>query len=657
MRILFVFDSFLIADIINLSSIDIKDEVYLFPLTSNVLIKTIIKDKIRSIGCKVEEVQTAKSVNLSADNLRDKYIKFIGEFPDQIHHKGKNLKKLFAIDKYVTLWWFSLISEKNTHKSNTFNKLAQFDSIISSIKHEKIDKIIFGCRNKKLRNALIDFSYYNPIKLDFLCVRQVKDFKIRISEIQNLFYLKHIFSLFYFAIQIFLRTWKIKRKLSKLRRLPVVNKPVMLVTYYPNIDVKLAKEGIFKNKYYAHLQESLEAEGRSIIWIAMYVHNYSIPFDESLRYIERFVKNNYNIFLLEEFNAVALQLKALFVMLVSGLKFIRIEKKIRRLHKFDEYNFYSIFRDDWFTSFVGSVGYFGYLYYEIFNSLLSKVKAKKCLYYCEMHAWEKALILSRSRNRTEMSLFGYQHATVPKMILNYFNDMHELSNDCKQYAMPQPDMIICNGKLPYSYLRSCGWPDGKLCIAEAIRYNYLKRYLKKNWNKTKNVILLAFSINPEESHAILNIVYEGLKNLDGIEVWVKPHPFLQIEKVFELSEISQKEVYFKIKDDPIENLLPEVKVIIVGESSVSIEALAFGCKVITVNTPEMVNMSPLRDVETSMVKNVSSVEELKQAVISIFEEKYDPVIHTEEITKIINEFFCFNEKSSVPERFLEILNL
>lgn len=274
-----------------------------------------------------------------------------------------------------------------------------------------------------------------------------------------------------------------------------------------------------------------------------------------------------------------------------------------------------------------------------------------------MHAWEKALILSRSRNRTEMSLFGYQHATVPKMILNYFNDMHELSNDCKQYAMPQPDMIICNGKLPYSYLRSCGWPDGKLCIAEAIRYNYLKRYLKKNWNKTKNVILLAFSINPEESHAILNIVYEGLKNLDGIEVWVKPHPFLQIEKVFELSEISQKEVYFKIKDDPIENLLPEVKVIIVGESSVSIEALAFGCKVITVNTPEMVNMSPLRDVETSMVKNVSSVEELKQAVISIFEEKYDPVIHTEEITKIINEFFCFNEKSSVPERFLEILNL
>lgn len=127
MKILFVFDCCTETGNIDKLNLNEGDTVYLFPLISKVSEIAVLLNNIKSRGCQSETIQTAKNINLAADNLRNRYIKFIADMPNLVRHRDKNLKELFAIDKYATLWWFSLISEKNTYKSDAFNRLVQLD--------------------------------------------------------------------------------------------------------------------------------------------------------------------------------------------------------------------------------------------------------------------------------------------------------------------------------------------------------------------------------------------------------------------------------------------------------------------------------------------------------------------------------------------------
>jgi surface carbohydrate biosynthesis protein (TIGR04326 family) len=292
--------------------------------------------------------------------------------------------------------------------------------------------------------------------------------------------------------------------------------------------------------------------------------------------------------------------------------------------------------------------------YNAFQSVLSRTNAEKCVYLCEMTGWEKALICAKKATGSGISLYGYQHGTVSRMLLNYFNDPCEITGP-GPYAMPQPDKIICNGRLPYDYMKESGWPEEKIPVVEAIRYNHLKKALEMKPNKKKDVILLAFSISAEESSAILTVACEALKNIGDREIWIKSHPFLDLKKVFKLSGISPEDLPFQFKEGPIEDFLVDARVVVSGESGVTIEALAFGCEVVIVNVPEWINMSPLRHVKTGMVTTAGSAEELKRAVDDVFAKEYRRETYAAEAGRIINDFFCLDEGSNIPSRFLKLL--
>lgn len=657
MKILFVFDCFVDIERVILSSINTNDIVYLFPLTSRRSITVTIEERIKSLGCNVETIQVARAVNSAADKLRDKYIQFIAEIPERVQHKGRNLKEFFAIDEYTSLWWFSLISEKNTFKSDAFNRLAQLDSIVEVIKRDKVERIIFGCESRKLENTLLEYSHTNHIELEILPTKCRHNLKMRVRISQKLLYLKHSLLLINSVIHTLFRTQAIKKKIGSLKRIIPQNDnpPLLFFSPYANIDESLARKAIFKNKLYIHLQEALENSKQNIIWIAMYVYSNNISFKKSLEYAEQFIKNGYIIFFLEEFISLGAQIKALFVILRSGFKFLVLEKNIYAAHDFGDYNIYSLFKDDWYSSFVGETGYQGVIYYYMFRNLLKRLKVKKCLYLCEMHAWEKALISARDALGIKTYLFGYQPGTISRMYLNYFNHPLELSGKGR-YPISRPDKIICNGNIPYVYMKESGWAEEKLSIVEAIRYSYLKKYLNlKSVGKKQNIILLAFSISLEESSSILNIVYEAFKDSKDIEIWLRPHPFLRLESVFELSGIHEANFNFKLKDGELDDILSKVRVVVVGESSVSIEAIAHGCDVIIVDVPEWINMSPLKGVCAEAVRSIDSPESLRETIFSIFQKGYNPEKRAVESRKIISDFFYLNQHTDIPENFLKLL--
>ncbi|MBF0517050.1 MAG: hypothetical protein HQK97_08025, partial [Nitrospirae bacterium] len=570
-------------------------------------------------------------------------------------HNGKNLKELLSLGNGVSLWWFTLIAEKNTYKSDAINKLAQMDAIVEYIKANDIKKIVFACKSIKLKQVMNDYLNNNDIKIIFI---NYNNWFYGIRQNQYFILIGSIFTLFVHFINKMAVTMRIKGSLSKLRRNYIQNTAakdsIMSMTYFPSIDVPSAKQGKYVNKYLQSFQESMEKEWKKVIWIFIYVKNNAISFSDAIRYAELFIKNGHVIYFIEEFNTLYLQLKSLVTLLINGAKFISAEKEIKRLYSFGEYNFYSLLRNDWYLSLIGPIGYSEILNYNLFKSVFKKFDIDKCLYLCEMHAWEKALIYARDTTKTRTRLFGYQSGAMPEMILNYFHTPLEVRPDVP-YPIAVPDKIICNGRLNYDHMIKSGWTKDKVCIAEAVRYNHLKRYMSENLRKEKNLVLVGLSISPEEGSSILSVVYEALNNVGNIVVWIKAHPFLHIEDVFKLSGIDPEECSFHIKKEPVDELLSVARIAIVGESSVSIEAIALGCDVVIIDVPQWINMSLLKNTHASMVKRASCPVELKRVICEIIEQDYDAASRKAEAKNIIDTFFCLDYNSDVPERFLRIL--
>lgn len=656
MKTLLIFDSFFVVEKMNISLLKHGEIVYLFPLTSQSTMLAVLEEKLKRIGSEVKIMQTARMINAAAEDLRNKYIRFIAELPKQVWRKQRDLKELFAIDKHTSLWWFSLIAEKNTHKSDSFNRLAQLDSIVQVAKREKIDKILFGCQSKKLKSALYNHSCKSQINFKVLPTEPICGLKMCFRNTQKLLYFKHITFLISALIRILAKTQAVKKQIGSLKRtIPQDDNSLLFFTYYPNIDELSAEKAIFKDKFYLHLQESLEKSKRNINWVAMYVPDNSISFNKSLEYAREFIKSGYIIFFLEEFISLGLQIKALFTVLKSGVKFLLLEKSICRAHNFGDYDIYPLFRNDWYSSFVGETGYQGVMYYYIFMAVLKNLKVKKYLYLCEMHAWEKALISARNALGIETPIYGYQSATVSRMLLNYFNYPKEVSK-VGNYVLPQPDKIVCNGRLPYICMQESGWPEERLAIVEALRYSHLKKKLNSQTSAEKqNIVLVAFSIGLEESSSILNIVYEAFKDRKDTEVWLRPHPSLRLERIFELLGISARCYPFKVKHGELDDILSKARVVVAGESSVAIEAVAYGCDVVIVEVPEWINMSPLKGMNAAAVKSANSPQSLQEVISNIFHEEHNSERRIIEARRIINNFFYLNQASDVPKNFLKLL--
>lgn len=620
-------------------------KLILFPLTSSKGIIEKINEKCDSSGFDIEVLETSRIINQTADLIRGKYLEFIADLGNNVRFRDMNLKEYFVHPEGgISMWWMSLVAEKNTFKSDSFTRLVQFYSIADIVHVHEISKVIISSKSKTLNNSIMEFCDKN--RIEFIMAPQ-----LRVKRSYKEFFSGNIsFLLFFFIRWIYIKIILGKRK----NILPSKNsKNILCITYYPNIDIALAEKGIFKNKFYSSLQEEFEKNGKNkIIWVAIYVQRTDISFHKGLKYAKLLKKNNYFFSYLDEFLTVFSFMKVFSNSIRFCRRFKKIERQLPAGHFFNkDLQVYSIFSEDWNNSFCGRICIENLLYFEAFKNMYKRLNNVDVgVYFYENHAWEKAMISAKNHTGSGVTMLAYQHSTFPRFLLNYFNHPSEIK-DKEKYSIPKPDMILCNGNIPYCCFKESGWEDDKLSIVEAIRFDYLKEILNRKWDGKKNIVLVAFSISIEESSAVLTIVHEALKNEKNLTVWLKPHPFLSFKSVLDKTGITISD-HFMIKNNSLEELLPYVKGVIINESSAAIEALAYDCRIFSINMPEIVNMSQLRNIRSDLVKIVNSPEELRTDVCELMEktEKVD----YEESNNLVNRFFYFNNESK-PEKFLKIV--
>jgi surface carbohydrate biosynthesis protein (TIGR04326 family) len=118
---------------------------------------------------------------------------------------------------------------------------------------------------------------------------------------------------------------------------------------------------------------------------------------------------------------------------------------------------------------------------------------------------------------------------------------------------------------------------------------------------------VAGSIGRSETTALLGLLAEAALGFDAVEVWVKGHPVQPVEPLLDRVGLTMC-AGWRICSEPVAHLLRQVRVVIVGSTTVGIEALAAGCAVIKPTFPDVLSASPLDGFEQCYARVVTPSE-------------------------------------------------
>ena len=496
------------------------DRVVIFPLTSRDSLVRLCAERIRSRGASVETVPGGERVHAAAAGMRERFLRFVADLPEQAGLHGR-----FALDDAASLWWFSLVAEKNTLKSSAFNSLCQMDALVLLIRERGIRRIVWHADRGPLERALR--GYADGCGLGFhcgepSCLRAVAGGRIGALA-------KAVCHMLFFAAKQVVFAFRVRRVMRQ-HPMDFGEESLPVVAYYPFFDMEQARQGRFLHRHCAALQEALRAAGRRIQWLVLAVEGGPVPLGESLEYADRFAGNGVRLHFLEEFLHPGAHVAAVGRMLRYALRFLAAEPAIEAAHRFDDYNFYELFRRDWTASFAGKVGLMGLLYYESFKAFLRRTRGGRCLYFLENQAWERALLSAGKAVGSSASFYGHQFGTISPLFLNFFSHPSEFSGE-GPYPMPRPHRILCNGRESRSRFMESGWPDADLPVVEAIRYLYLKRWLGSRPEKGPRAVLVLLSIGFDEGLALVSAAHEALRGVPDVEVRIRPHPIAPFDRI------------------------------------------------------------------------------------------------------------------------------
>lgn len=205
--------------------------------------------------------------------------------------------------------------------------------------------------------------------------------------------------------------------------------------------------------------------------------------------------------------------------LKSAVSFLRISG-LGSLPKLDGYDYTTLVRrellEEWRLARFPAYQ----LCYLVFRRLAKDCgsRTKSLIYPFENQPWEKMLCLAIRDEAPWITLIGYQHSSVPPLLLNYC-----LGKD-ESKRVPLPDFVVTNGQVSLDKLKSAGFPSGKLINGGTLRFEYLFEEQPRTNSlprsrSTEFCILVAFPFTSHHAASLLQDLLEAF-----------PSPFLDLKE-------------------------------------------------------------------------------------------------------------------------------
>jgi surface carbohydrate biosynthesis protein (TIGR04326 family) len=631
--------------------------VTLFPLTSNFLvIEKIRQHLLHYSNLTINIVDSAALINEEVNVMRQTIHKWSYQL-GETRINNKNLKEWFLFpDQGGSSWWLSLLAEKNSVQDVAFFKIAQINAIEKFYQQHQYGACTLGLADKR-QAAIIKkiMARATPIIKSLRCISSVKkSVKHKILDFINNSGLigALISSAMYWVI--WLKDSRTARKnLLPLSQRVKPDNSFLFITYFPNLDEEKAKQGVFRNKYALPLQDKLDELNIPVTWLTMPVYYNGHNFSSAMRLAKKISTHGESLLVLQEFFSLKVFCKAFIWWLRQSLLSFTLLWRLKKnnlVANLTSPAAYPILKYLWWHSFVGSSGTRGIIFYltylEVFKAL---PRINTCLYYCEMQAWEKAMLLAKKKQQTNVKTIAFQHTSVMENFFNYFYHNDEIKQANLPTDFPMPDQLLANGNMMHTLLAKTNWPS--LSQAEAIRHMYISHLkIADTLIPGKNVLLVVGSYDRVETKSLITLVYQAFPIAVDFEIWFKGSPVNPVEPLLAQLGIDAQKANYKICHAPVAELLPQVSIALVANTTVSIEALALGRELIIPLFADTMMMNPA--VNSGLdYKLVSHPQQLQACVTSILQNYQAP--ETLKGSDFIQNYWHLD--AAIP-RWTEILN-
>tara|TARA_B110000858_G_scaffold88591_1_gene102266 strand:- start:3139 stop:4974 length:1836 start_codon:yes stop_codon:yes gene_type:complete len=535
--------------------------------------------------------------------IRNKYLSFI-ENIDTKYNNNNKIKAIFGVDNFHSLWEMSSIYEKCPNKSLVINDCIKLIALEEILIIEKPDIVKLISNDTKIYKSIKNLCEENNIKLQYdLSLLYFSNYRPK-SLIPN------IIKTTYFIFKTFLSCFFSKNNAIKNN----FGSQISLISHFLNYKIhknENDKVSLFSN-YWHNLPDLIYQRKQKINWLHLGIDNKANKSFNNLKKENANLDNATTSHILIDSN---LSFDIFFTSIIIFLRISLISlftfniKELFEL-KNSNINFYSLLRADWITSTRGPQLFYSIITIKTFDKLFSKLQKQKLgLYLFENQSWERALIGSW-RKFDHGKLIGIDHTTGYMRFwdLRYYKSLNFYKN-----SYIKPDLRCISSPLSKEMMICSGFPKDKVIDVEALRFNYLIKNIS-DFNSQKlgsNNVLLIGDIDYVSTKNLLEDINKIHSDINKeFKICFRPHPgtpnkgkLINFAKNLNI-DISNSSLISDIKFYD--------KIIIVGASSVSIEALLMKKKIIVYLSKDKLNLSPVNYIKK--INFISSSQDLLNSI-------------------------------------------
>jgi surface carbohydrate biosynthesis protein (TIGR04326 family) len=526
-------------------------------------------------------------VEENAEFYKTKFLEWISAL-SRSKVNSKNLEAYYEINKGLSFFWLTSLGQRcNIIESSQINTAIKLLALEDVFKKHQFDEVELISEDIGLINTLRDFCFNNNLKFT---QPLFKNYKLKISSI---FYIpQFLISISYLVYFILIRWLRYKKPKIKQE-----NSSVIFFDMFINIKKQNDDSQYFDSHYWTILPKMLQTMSIPVTWTHFFYRHKAIPnirIAEQIKIKLNAISSIQNHSIIDSFLSFKIIFSAFFqyVKIYSKTLMIWDKKNLFNQKHITGFNFFFLFRNEFFDSCYGVDAIRTSLYFSLIDNYLSKISFKKVGFYIqENQPWE-TILLNVWKKYNHGVIIGIPHSTVRYWDLRYFYDSSIYNKQILQY-FPLPDFIAVNGPVAEQNLKFNQASLTMVKQVEALRYLHLKSHKASN-NSTKKVkkILMCGDFLSSTNKKMISCLKEAVGLLNStISISVKPHPGTPIPVSF----YNNFEV--TIRTEALQDLINEFDLIFTSNiSSSAVDVYISGKFLVQFIDWKYFNMSPLRGV-------------------------------------------------------------
>lgn len=531
-----------------------------------------------SISDNFSELNISRQLDEVADEIRSEHVKWI----DEINHKYGSERE----------WWFGNIASRNIYQSDLFQYCCYLVLLERLWEHPDKKPSLIVVDSPELALTIYHWAQSKKIQISIKGQYKIYTKKLINSGKFGMKWLDFIII-------------TIMRKIASvvLPKDNVIGKShscdmVMISTFVH--DSSISNSGIFNDRYFPYLYEYLEKNNKSIL-IHPVFHGFHYNFFSVFKKISRCS----NEFIIQE------KYLKLEDYLHSWLYPIRLLKQNMEVPNFHGFNLTDIIHEDQKKVDV--------------QNALQAILTFRLMQRLEMNGLKLHLFIDWYENQTlNRAIVSGVHYAFPgikiigaQIFFHYPNFLSLSPSQSESKAGIVPDILLTTSRYQCGLARIFN-PSLNCIPAAALRYVHIFTEEKQSAAISvshEKFILVLTSFNYDETYELLQLIEEIMNDLkEGVNIYVKFHPDLKIEKIIKKYPQLQKDGHYTIFRGSLADGIRNASAVISKGSGSIVEAIAKGTPAIFVGNQNKLNLNPLAGISTPLFTECYSNDEILAAL-------------------------------------------